>query len=426
MDKEMRKKALSGDRDALKVFTLSLIKQGHKRNENMAVALVSDAYHAVQDAEINLGKILIDGSDLFKQDKDIGFTWMALSNGGQSKSALSLENADSAPQEQQESSNKEEPAKDEQKQKSNFRRIDPSISTLDPIAELKGLIGLENVKKEIEAQASRIEFERMRRESGFASSRSSVHFIFKGNPGTGKTTVARILGRLLKKIGHLQTGHVIEVSVPEMIGQFVGETPQKVLAALQAAVGGILFIDEAYGLLSSKSGNGDAYGEQAITTILKFMEDHRDNFTIIAAGYPHNMDQFLESNPGFKSRFSEVIAFHDYKADELVQIYLALAKDADYQLSAEAAIFLVEIMNTAPGLFVENFPNGRFVRNLFEDTVKYMALRVIKLAKKEKSDLNTVTKEDLNAAFDELKRVIATSKAAEDRGHQDQAQYNYN
>ncbi len=418
----LRKNALSGDLVSLYTLTQMLVKRKNSKHEMLAVNMLADAYHKIPGAEMKLGKQLLAGGNFFEQDHDLAIAWMALSSADSGtekaveapktiRSALPAEPTDKGPEKE------DLPA---------FRRIDVSEG-IDPLEELHKLIGLDNVKNEVAAHVKRVEFGVIRKKAGLPVTEVSAHFVFSGNPGTGKTTVARIFGSLLKKAGCLQSGHVIEVSVPDLVGRFVGETPQKVTAACNAAVGGVLFIDEAYGLLSSEIGRGDAFGEQAITTLLKFMEDNRNNIVVIAAGYPEKMEKFLSSNPGFKSRFTEIISFKDYSQAELYKIYSSCLESHVYTLSGTADTCLFEIMGEAPGLFVKDFPNGRFVRNLFEDTVKYMALRVMKGKNVSGGDLVTILEEDIVHAFKETQATTETTAQSEGRGtnNNDRQSYDY-
>lgn len=276
---------------------------------------------------------------------------------------------------------------------------------IDYRKQLDALTGLASVKKLIKSIVAVIKFAQDREKLGLPVPIPSLHLVFSGNPGTGKTTVARILGGLLKEIGYLKQGHVVEVSVAEMIGQFVGETPQKVMRKLKQAMGGILFIDEAYSLTSHPTASGGDFGAEAVATILKFMEDKRGEFVIIAAGYPKEMKDFVESNPGFKSRFTEFVEFPDYAPAELAVIYEKMAADMKFHLSAEASHALQETMAEVPEIFEKHFSNGRFVRNVFEDTVKHLALRLEHREGATADELSTITLPDYIAAFDENRRL---------------------
>ncbi|MEZ0260089.1 MAG: AAA family ATPase [Alphaproteobacteria bacterium] len=274
----------------------------------------------------------------------------------------------------------------------------------DPFKELAGLIGLSGIKTAVTNIAHRARLFEKRRSQGLSNSVPAMHLIFMGNPGTGKTIVARIIGGVLKQAGYLKSGHVVEVSVPELISQYVGETPLKVREKVAQAIDGVLFIDEAYGLMGHSTSSGSSYGAQAITTLLKLMEDNRENLVVIAAGYPAEMQAFLDVNPGFRSRFTDIIHFEDYTPDELVAIFTKLVKDQQFSLYPSAAVFLGDVMKQARAELTHNFPNGRFVRNLFENSVKNLAARVGSMDKHSKKDLQVLKAEDIKLAFKEVHR----------------------
>ena len=376
MDDLQRKKALENDDEALMELTKSLVKEEPVDKHNAAMDMLQAAWTGDPAAAYQVGMALLTSQEsAFYRDKDLGILWLRR-----------------AEKDKNEDAKKALPAAGE---------LDHG-SYKDPIAELNGLIGLENVKKAVTEQADRMAFLRLREKQGLPRSDAAVHLVFAGNPGTGKTSVARIFGRILRRIGYLKSGHVVEVSVPEIIGRWVGETPQKVVTCVNEALDGVLFIDEAYGLMGHNTHTGNSYGSEAITTLLKLMEDHRERLVVIAAGYTGQMKEFLEFNPGLKSRFTEVIVFQDYTPNDLQGIFLKLAKEGMYTLDAGAQTRLGQIMAEAPKLFLQNFPNGRLVRNLFEDTIKYAASRVMKLPKPSKADLTTFTEGDLEHAFREL------------------------
>lgn len=267
---------------------------------------------------------------------------------------------------------------------------------------LEEMTGIDAAKKSIKQVIDGMHFQQLRVEKGLTGSRSSMHLVFTGNPGTGKTTVARIVGGILKEYKYLKSGHVVEVSVPEIIGRFVGETPQKVTSVVNQAIDGVLFIDEAYALVPPGM-IGGGYGAEAVATLLKMMEDLRDRIVIIAAGYPREMNQFLETNPGFRSRFTEIVHFEDYPPAQLADIYFNLAEKEQYLLPDPSKALVRDVMEKAPGLFPKNFSNGRFVRNMFEDSVKYAGSRIASVKEPSKDDLMTLMVEDIRAAFEENK-----------------------
>lgn len=271
----------------------------------------------------------------------------------------------------------------------------------DPMEELDAMIGLDNLKKSVRDIASRAKLFEKREAAGLTASHPALHIVFMGNPGTGKTVIARIIGRILKKTGYLERGHVVETAAADLIGQFVGETPQKVQQAVMRALDGVLFIDEAYAITGFNTGGGGSFGAEAVTTLLKLMEDNRDRLVVIAAGYPNEMQSFLEANPGFRSRFTDIIHFDDYSAEDLVKIYCKLAKEQQYALDSAAQTALLEVMKMSRQIFAKNFANGRFVRNIFEATIKHLAARVEERKLTSKADLSLILAEDVVAAFAE-------------------------
>jgi SpoVK/Ycf46/Vps4 family AAA+-type ATPase len=247
-------------------------------------------------------------------------------------------------------------------------------SLSDLLSELDALIGLDPVKAIVHQLIDMAQVEQMRRTAGLPVTRVSRHLVFTGNPGTGKTTVARLLARLYKAIGILKTGQLIEVSRSDLVAGYVGQTAIKTTEAVKRALGGILFIDEAYSL-SRRSGLGQDFGQEAIDTLVKLMEDHRDELVIIAAGYNNEMTQLLSSNTGLPSRFPQTIEFPDYTSDELVAIFRQMCANGRYEVSAE---ILNALHHYLDGLRrIQGFGNGRLIRNIFESTLARQASRII-------------------------------------------------
>ena len=256
--------------------------------------------------------------------------------------------------------------------------------------ELNELIGLEDIKKDVKELVSFMKIQKLRAEKGSKSVPVSLHLVFTGNPGTGKTTIARILARLYKEIGVLSKGQLVEVDRSGLVAGYVGQTAVKTQAKIQEALGGILFIDEAYAL--AKEGND--YGQEAIDTILKAMEDHRDDFVVIVAGYTDLMETFTTRNPGLKSRFNKYIEFKDYTQEELYQIFMLSCKKYGYTLTEEADKALRAIILHKVLYKDENFANAREMRNLFEAVVTNQATRISEQEDVSDELLNTLEKAD--------------------------------
>jgi len=273
--------------------------------------------------------------------------------------------------------------------------------------ELNELIGLQTVKHDVEELVGLAKIRKMREEKGMKSVPVSLHLVFSGNPGTGKTTVARILGKLYKDIGILSTGQMIETDRSGLVAGYVGQTAIKTQKKIQEAMGGILFIDEAY-TLNQKD---ESFGQEAIDTILKAMEDHRDEFVVIVAGYTQLMKDFVESNPGLKSRFNKFFEFPDYTVDELQQIFELQCKKYQYKLTEEADKAVREEIVRLESEKGENFANAREVRNLFEKIITNQAARVSALEDVDEEMLTTITVDDLKDAYEEELKAIAAREA---------------
>lgn len=244
------------------------------------------------------------------------------------------------------------------------------------LTELNALVGLESVKEQVETLVNLAKVRALRAERGLPSPDISFHLVFSGNPGTGKTTVARILGQIYGKLGLLSVGKCIEVDRGAFIGQYLGQTTTKTIDVLSNSLGSVLFVDEAYSLTEGE-GDSNAYGNEAISVILKFMEDNRDDFVVIAAGYSDEMERFLSSNPGLRSRFSRKIEFPDYQVDELVEIFRRMCGSDGYALETGAdsklRLILAELLNPKP----PHFANAREVRKIYERAIERQANRIV-------------------------------------------------
>ena len=257
--------------------------------------------------------------------------------------------------------------------------------------ELNELIGLTTIKHDVEELVGLAKVMKMRRDKGMKEVPVSLHLVFSGNPGTGKTTVARILAKLYKEIGILEGGQLVETDRAGLVAGYVGQTAIKTHKKIDEAMGGILFIDEAYML----NQEGENFGQEAIDTILKAMEDHRDEFVVIVAGYTELMKDFVESNPGLKSRFNKFFEFPDYTVDELQAIFEMQCKKYQYKLTDEADKAVKEEIIRLEACKGENFANAREVRNLFEKIITNQAARVSVMEDVDEETLTTITIDDL-------------------------------
>jgi len=255
--------------------------------------------------------------------------------------------------------------------------------------EISNLIGLDKIKLEILELKALAQFRKKRIELGLPVTPSTLHLVFTGNPGTGKTTVARMLGEIYYNIGLLASNKVIEVSRGDLVGEYVGHTAPKTQRIFESALGGILFIDEAYSLF--KSGSGNDFGAEAVETLLKLMEDNRENIVVIIAGYPKELENLLTSNPGLKSRFSKTLQFPDYSKDELIQIFFKLVADYHNTLSKGAKYKIEYIIDRyyEGGYFNSN---ARAIRNIFEETIKRQSHRL--------SNKEDATQEEMTSFID--------------------------
>nr|WP_151191898.1 AAA family ATPase [Desulfotomaculum copahuensis] len=260
--------------------------------------------------------------------------------------------------------------------------------------ELRTLVGLQGVKKLIAEIYAYVEIQRRRQKEKLVTEPQVLHMIFKGNPGTGKTTVARIIGRLFKEVGVLPKGHLVEVERADLVGEYIGHTAQKTREQIKKALGGILFIDEAYSL--ARGGDKD-FGKEAIDALVKGMEDHRENLVLILAGYRQEMEWFIESNPGLRSRFPLQISFPDYSTQDLLAIADLMLSKRQYALSPGAREELRQMLE-AERLRHEHSGNARLVRNLIERAMRQQAVRLVGRAHLSRQELMSITREDLDRA----------------------------
>lgn len=299
--------------------------------------------------------------------------------------------------------------KKEDKEESK-EEIAPSEKIEDLLKELHSYIGLENIKVEVESLVNMVKVHGLRKEHGLPTVDMSLHMVFSGNPGTGKTMIARLMARIYKSLGILSKGQLVEVDRSGLVAGYVGQTAGKTQAAVEKALGGVLFIDEAYALTYKKEGND--FGQEAVDTLLKMMEDNRDDLVVIVAGYDGLMDEFIRSNPGLESRFNRYLHFDDYTIDEMLQIFDMRVNGGGYTLNDDArdeVKAFIEKENDDP----ISFGNARGVRNLFEQVLVQQANRLAKETEITRESLMEISAQD----------IISASKACHDKPERNDASF---
>jgi len=342
--------------------------------------IYNQARHGDVFAQALMGQILIEGKYV-SEDRTNGIGWLrnaAQCNCLYARDLLSDELS--------------RPFQPSAQQPSGNNQHDESDSGHDYMAELNSLIGLGVVKKEVESLRNLIRIQAMRAQKGLPNTNMSYHMVFTGNPGTGKTTVARIVAGIYKELGILKKGHLVETDRSGLVAEYVGQTAPKTNAKIDEALDGVLFIDEAYTLV----GGENDYGAEAIATLLKRMEDNRDRLVVILAGYTNEIKGFIDSNPGLQSRFNRYIQFDDYTSDDLLEILRLNLKKSRYKIKRDAFEWMHSYIERRVMMKDNRFGNARFVRNAFEKIVQNQADRLAQQSTINNDELTIITIDDVN------------------------------
>jgi len=356
--------------------------------------------YAVQDGHMKAVRVLIDaGADPMLENDD-GMTAIdTATEKGYSRIKRILESVIIYPvirNEATEATAPERTSQNKEQQVQNKPKQDEQLAnTNSPLEELKALVGLTEVKANVEQLTNFLRVQQMRKEKGLAVPNQSLHMVFTGNPGTGKTTIARLIAQIYKSIGILSEGQFIETDRAGLVGGYLGQTAIKTHKVVEEALGGVLFIDEAYSLTERGMANGDSYGEEAVSTLLKLMEDHRDDLIVIVAGYTEPMQKFIRSNPGLQSRFNKFLHFDDYAPAELTEIFRHFAASGDYQLHPATELKLTNVFTALYANRDETFGNARLARNLFEKAINAHANRMVSAGALDEASLVTLYPEDI-------------------------------